>query len=123
MALRRSLSRCSSASVIAAQALLRLGQHLGGEKGGRYIQAGLTIARTLLGEPYLSTSQEDQGLLLHSVYHRPNGWDYIPKGQKVPCGESSMWGDYHAREAALYLKRVFEGKPYLNFWPSRDPAR
>ena len=22
---------------------------------------------------------------------------------KVPAGESSMWGDYHAREVGLYL--------------------
>ena len=53
---------------------------------------------TLLDEPYLSTDPEHEGLILHSVYHRPNGWDYIPPGRKVPCGESSMWGDYHARE-------------------------
>jgi hypothetical protein len=29
-----------------------------------------------------------------------------------------MWGDYHAREVALYLQRVFEGKPYLAFFGS-----
>jgi hypothetical protein len=38
---------------------------------------------------------------LHSVYHRPNGWDYCSEGSGVPRGESSMWGDYHARELAL----------------------
>jgi len=27
-----------------------------------------------------------------------------------------MWGDYHAREAALYLLRLVEGSPYLKFW-------
>jgi hypothetical protein len=27
-----------------------------------------------------------------------------------------MWGDYHAREVALYLLRVIENKPYLTFW-------
>jgi hypothetical protein len=27
-----------------------------------------------------------------------------------------MWGDYHVREAALYVKRQIEGKPYLAFW-------
>ena len=48
-------------------------------------------------------TSKHEGLILHSVYHRPNGWDYVPPGRKVPCGESSMWGDYHAREAALYV--------------------
>ena len=70
-------------------------------------QAGLTVLDTLLDEPYLSTDAEHQGLILHSVYHRPNGWDYVPPGQSVPCGESSMWGDYHAREAALYVQRIW----------------
>ena len=42
-----------------------------------------------------------QGLLLHSVYHRPNGWDHVPPGSRIPRGESSQWGDYHLREAAL----------------------
>ena len=50
------------------------------------------------------------------VENRPNGWDAIPAGARVPAGESSMWGDYHAREVALYLLREIEGKPYLKFW-------
>jgi hypothetical protein len=29
-----------------------------------------------------------------------------------------MWGDYHLREAALYLERIYEGKPYLTFFGS-----
>ena len=53
--------------------------------------------------------------LLHSVYHRPNGWDHVPRGRKVPCGESSMWGDYHALELALLIKRLAEGR-YLTFF-------
>jgi hypothetical protein len=105
----------SSAAVIAAQGLLRLGHHMG-TKGKRYRQAGLTILDAVLDEPYLSASPRHQGLILHSVYHRPNGWDYIPPKRKVPCGESSMWGDYHAREVALYLQRIIEKKPYLAFW-------
>jgi hypothetical protein len=109
----------SSAATIAAQGLLRLGRYLsqhGEKKGQRYTQAGLTVARSLFAEPYLSTDPDHQGLILHSVYHRPNGWDYVPQGRKVPCGESSMWGDYHARELALYVKRLAEGKPYLTFF-------
>jgi hypothetical protein len=36
--------------------------------------------------------------------------------RRVPCGESAIWGDYHAREVALYLRRVIENKPYLAFF-------
>ena len=79
-------------------------------------QAALTMAATLFSEPYLSTSAKHQGLILHSVYHRPNGWDYITPGQRVPNGESSMWGDYHARELALLLLREARGEHYLTFF-------
>ncbi len=110
----------SSAAAIAAQGLLRLGHYLidrGDRDGGRrYFQAGLTVARTLLGDPYISAHPDHQGLLLHSVYHRPNGWDAIPKGARVPFGESSMWGDYHIRETALYLARLAKDEPYLAFF-------
>jgi unsaturated chondroitin disaccharide hydrolase len=99
--------------------LLRLGTYLSakGEKaaGTKYFQAGLTIANTLFDEPYLATSKKHQGLLLHSVYHRPNGWDYIPAGRKVPCGEACMWGDYHAVELALLIQRLADGKYYTFF--------
>jgi hypothetical protein len=106
----------SSAAAIAAQGLLRLGKHLGHKEGRRYWQAGLTIADTIFDEPYLSTKPGHQGLLLHSIYHRPNGWDYVPPGSKIPRGESSMWGDYHARELALLLWREAKGLPYLKFF-------
>jgi unsaturated chondroitin disaccharide hydrolase len=110
----------SSAATIAAQGLLRLGRVLdedGATEAGRaYFQAGLTILNTLLDEPYLSRDQNHQGLILHSVYHRPNGWDYIPPGRAIPCGESSMWGDYHAREVALYVQRIIRDEPYLKFF-------
>jgi unsaturated chondroitin disaccharide hydrolase len=109
----------SSAAAIAAQGFIRLGQWLAANgsaaAGQNYFQAGLTIADTLFAEPYLSTSPKHQGLILHSVYHRPNGWDHIPKGRKVPCGESSMWGDYHALELALLIQRLAEGKYYTFF--------
>jgi len=55
-------------------------------------------------------------LILHSVYHRPRGWDYIPPGRRIPCGESSLWGDYHARELALLLLRETKSEPYLAFF-------
>lgn len=110
----------SSAACIGAQGLLRLGRLLTdsgrAEEGQRYWQAGLTVADTLFAEPYLSTDPGHQGLIRHSVYHRPNGWDHVPAGQRVPNGESSMWGDYHARELALYLSRVARDEPYLTFF-------
>jgi hypothetical protein len=113
----------SSAAAIAAQGLLRLGrflqQHGETEKGRRYWQAGLTVARTVFTEPYLSVDLAHEGLVLHSVYHRPKGWDYVPTGRSVPCGESSMWGDYHARELALLLKREAEGRPWMRFFTVR----
>ena len=33
-------------------------------------------------------------------------------------GESSQWGDYHAREAALYVQRLATNQPYLTFFGS-----
>jgi hypothetical protein len=110
----------SSAAAIAAQGLLRLARVL--ERRGsaadadRYRQAGLLVLDTLFAEPYLSADASHHGLLLHSVYHWPNGWDYVPPGATTPRGESSQWGDYHAREAALYVKRLAEGAPYLTFF-------
>lgn len=111
----------SSAAAIGAQGLLRLGRYLQAsdpQLGEHYWQGGLTVLNTLLDEPYLSIDVDHQGLCLHSVYHRPNGWDYIPDGQQVPCGESSMWGDYHIRELALYAQRVARDQPYLTFFLS-----
>jgi unsaturated chondroitin disaccharide hydrolase len=110
----------SSAAAIAAQGLIRLGNYLSSSRNTqhatRYRQAGLTIAKTLFSEPYLSTDPKHQGLLLHSVYHRPNGWDYIAPGQNVPNGESSMWGDYHLRELALLILREARGEVYPTFF-------
>ena len=103
----------SSAAAIAAQGFWRLGKYF---SDSFYEQVALTIADTLFSEPYLSTKPSHQGLILHSVYHRPNGWDYIAPGQKIPNGESSMWGDYHAPELALMLLREARGENYLTFF-------
>lgn len=106
----------SSAAAIAAQGLLRLGHHLAGRgapDSTRYTAAGLTVLRTLLGDGYLSTDPDHEGLLLHGVYHRPGGWDR--GGDGVPSGESVMWGDYHLVEAALYVERLAGAGPYLTF--------
>jgi hypothetical protein len=115
----------SSAAAIACQGLVRLGRYLmlkqnDNANGARYERAGLTVLRTLLQEPYLGTQSDHQGLLLHSVYHRPRGWDYVPPNRKVPSGESCMWGDYHLREAALLVQRLSSNLPYYTF--SGPPA-
>ena len=104
----------SSAAAIAAQGLIRLGQFLG-EEGDQYTKAGITIAKSLFSEPYLSMDPTHHGLILHSIYHRPNDWDYVPDGSKIPNGESSMWGDYHARELALYIGKLSQGENYHFF--------
>jgi unsaturated chondroitin disaccharide hydrolase len=104
----------ASASAIAAQGLLRLG-HLIGAAGDVYTQAGLTIAEQLLQEPYLAVDPQHEGLLLHSIYHRPNGWDYIPPDEKIPCGEACMWGDYHLLELCLLITRLADSRYYTFF--------
>ncbi|MCF7838807.1 MAG: glycosyl hydrolase [Candidatus Marinimicrobia bacterium] len=115
----------SSAAAISAQGLLRLGRFLinnagqdraAARLGRKYLQAGLTTFKTLCSPTYLSTSPRHQGLLLHGVYHRPNGWDYVPPRRKVPCGEACMWGDYHLRELALWVQRAAEQGPYYTFF-------
>lgn len=102
----------SSASAIAAQGLIRLG-HLFGD--ANYMQAGLTVVENLLQEPYLLTDPNHEGILLHSVYHRPNGWDHIPPKAKIPYGESSMWGDYHLLEAMLLVTKLAKSSYYTFF--------
>lgn len=114
----------SSAAAIGAQGLVRLGNYLAHSQTGsgadesegkRYLQAGLTVLRTLLSAPYISTEETHQGILLHTVYHRPNGWDHIPEGQKVPCGESGMWGDYHLAELCFLVHQLGKGEYYTFF--------
>ena len=109
----------SSAACIAAQGLLRIGNWLKSkdkEKSEKYLKAGCQIANGLFQEPYLSTVPDHQGLILHSIYHRPNGWDYTPEKGKVPYGESSMWGDYHARELALLIQRNIKEAKYYSYF-------
>ncbi|HHW08625.1 MAG TPA: glycosyl hydrolase [Firmicutes bacterium] len=115
----------SSAAAIAAQGFIRLGRFLSARKGEerdqaaaglRYIQAGRTIAAALIRAPYLSEDPGHQGLLLHSIYHRPNNWDYVPPQSRISHSESSMWGDYHLRELAVMLWRELKGEPNFTFY-------
>lgn len=109
----------SSAAAIGAQGLIRYGKWLeaqGRDSAATYLQAGLTVASTLLGPSYLSTDPDHQGLVLHSQYHRPNGWDHVQPGRKNPSGEATMWGDYHMRELALLVGRLGKGEAYPTFF-------
>ncbi len=111
----------SSAAAITAQGLLRLGHYLKNdeqENSKKYTQAGLTILNTLFDTPYLSTDEQHHGLILHAIYHQPNGWDYVPQHHNVAHGEACMWGDYHAREVALYVQRLIEKSTYYTFFNS-----
>ena len=103
----------SSAAAIAAQGLLRLGRYTG---EGRYTQAGLTVLRTLLDEPYLSTRSEHQGLLLHSVYHRPNGWDYLPPGARCPAASRACGAITIFARRPCTSSDLSPGRRYLTFW-------
>ncbi len=108
----------SSAACIAAQGLIRIGNWLKDadpERAKTYRQAGIQLAGVLFSEPYLSTQASHQGLILHSIYHQPNGWDYVPEKGKVAHGESSMWGDYHVRELALLIQRMAKNEPYYTY--------
>lgn len=110
----------SSASAITAQGLLRLSRVLRDRgdtaNADRYQAAALVTARSLLSDTYASEDPAHQGLLLHTIYHHPNGWDHRPEANKAPYGESSMWGDYHAMELAVYLQRLINNGPYLTFF-------
>ncbi len=44
----------------------------------------------------------------------------MPPGRKVPCGESSLWGDYHLLELALMLRREARGEPEYLFFDVND---
>ena len=69
-----------------------------------------------MAPPYLGEDPDHQGLLLHAVYHRPGGWDFVPAGRRGPCGESCQWGDYHLRELALLVQRLADGGAYYTFF-------
>ncbi|MCU0797289.1 MAG: glycosyl hydrolase [Akkermansiaceae bacterium] len=114
----------STASAITAQGLFRLARYLKGnpsastrhDEAERIEKAALVTARSLFSDAYASGDPQHHGLLLHSIYHHPNGWDFRPDPTKAPYGESSMWGDYHAMELAVYLQRLIQNKPYLTFF-------
>jgi hypothetical protein len=110
----------SSAAAIAAQGLIRLSDLLKKDDpitSEKYSKAGILTLKTLLSDAYLSKDTKHQGILLHTNYHYPNNWDYIPKGSKIPNGESCMWGDYHIVEACLLAQSIIaKGNNYYTFF-------
>jgi unsaturated chondroitin disaccharide hydrolase len=87
--------RDSSAAAIAACAFSILGgqaAQLGApDRARRYRRAAQAILETLAGEGYLARGRaQEEGILLHGVYHRPRGWG---------VDASVMWGDYFFLEA------------------------
>ncbi len=63
---------CASAAGLLAR---------GDARGARYRAAGLRRAGAPAGGAVpRALAPGHQGLLLHSVYHRPNGWDHVPAG-------------------------------------------
>ena len=115
---RRSLQRARAGGQLGRghrrAGLLRLGRICKDDATGR---PDSRSANTLFDEPYLSTDPTHQGLILHAVYHRPNGWDTIPGGQQstrrriVHVGRLSR-----NRIRRCIVQRVAENKPYLQFW-------
>ncbi len=113
----------ASAAAIAAQALMRLGTFLecrasneaAASASQRYLAAGLAIMSRLCESPYLSENPGHEGLLLHAVYHYPNGWDHAEAGTP-PRGESCLWGDYHVVEAGLWVQRWLAGTSLPRFF-------
>ncbi len=109
----------SSAAAIGAQGLFRLSHLLRDEDpeaSKKYELAALNVLNSLLEEPYLSKNSEHEGILLHSIYHRPNNWDYIAPGAKIPYGESSMWGDYHMTELCLTAWKMLKKEEKYTFF-------
>lgn len=109
----------SSAAVIAAQGFLRLALALADEDAAasaRYRGAALTIARCAFRAPFLAEDPLHEGLLLHGVYHRPAGWDHVPAGRAIPCGEAVLWGDFHAVELAELCLRLADGAALPTFF-------
>lgn len=109
----------SSAAAIGAQGLIRLADLIEKdepEASKKYRTAALNSLKSLLDDPYLSKDLSHEGILLHGIYHRPNNWDYIPKGSKIPNGEACMWGDYHMTELCLKVWRSIQKEDEYRFF-------
>ena len=96
--------RDSSAAAIAVCGLLELARSLPITDGRRatYERAAATMLREL-SERYLAPlDNQHNGLLMHAVYHMPNG---------VGVDESCIWGDYFYLESLMRVSR-----PWTPYW-------
>ena len=82
-----------------------------GADGARYWQAGLRVADTLFDAagPYLSRTRHIRACCCtRSITGRTDGT--MCRRAHVPRGESSQWGDYHAREAGALREASRAGR-------------
>ena len=80
----------SSAAAIACQGLLRLGRWLTAARrpaARRAVLAGRAhdAAHAAGARRTWPKIPQHDGLLLHTIYHRPRGWDYMPPGAARPA--------------------------------------
>ena len=96
--------RDSSAAAIAACGLLELAKALPAADKRRDVYAGWAwhIVQEL-GTSYIAPVEGSNALLLHAVYHMPNG---------AGVDEACIWGDYFYLEALMRLRNVWT--PYWN---------
>ena len=88
-----------------------------GRSGGPLPAGRAHGARTLFAHAVpLSTDPAHQGLLLHSVYHRPNGWDHVPPGRRSRAASPASGATTTLRELALLVQRLARGEPYYCFF-------
>jgi unsaturated chondroitin disaccharide hydrolase len=92
-------ARDSSAAAIAACGLLQLSQMLPISDARRELYAAWAwrIVKTL-GTSYVAPLDGSNALLLHAVYHMPNG---------AGIDEACIWGDYFYLEALMRLRHVW----------------
>lgn len=91
--------RDSSAAAITACGLLELARMLpvSDTRRDTYTAWAWRIVRTL-GAAYLAPVEGSNALLLHAVYHMPNG---------AGVDEACIWGDYFYLEALMRLRKVW----------------
>ena len=99
----------SSAAAIAAQGLLRLSQrHRAARRQMGEVRTGRTARARHVDRrdgPYLSRDPRHQGLLLHSIYHRPNGWDHVPAGSRDAARRVEHVGRLSPARGGALVKR------------------
>ena len=105
----------SSASAIAAQGLIRLGHALGECRTQLHASRIDRVAAAARGAVSLSRSASRRNSVAQCLSSAQWLGSRFRRAAKIPCGESSMWGDYHLLEAMLLVARMAEGSYYTFF--------